>query len=294
IHYANIDSRQVSDHDKAMEDLVLGKPSLARLLRQTPIAYIWDDHDFTGNDADGSAPGRLAARLSYQRLVPHYPLVFGSGDVPIDQAFTAGRVRFILSDLRSEKVKGGAPWSEAQKNWFKGQVLNARDRHLMIAWVSSYSFSGNEKDNWGGHELERTALCDWLMENKIANLMILSGDAHMIAMDNGSNSDFSTGKKSPFRYPIFQAAGLANRGSDKGGIYSEGGTFPNPEIPRTDLKTADGKAWYYTASSYGQFGMVRVVDMGGEFIEIKFEGFRVDGNSGETSKLVEYSFKRKL
>lgn len=47
-----------------------------------------------------SAIPRTRARLAYQQFFPHYPLAAGSGNVPIQQAFTVGRVRFIITDLR--------------------------------------------------------------------------------------------------------------------------------------------------------------------------------------------------
>ncbi len=43
-------------------------------------------------------------RQAYREVVPHYPLVH-AGDGPINQAFTIGRVRFVLTDNRSERSR---------------------------------------------------------------------------------------------------------------------------------------------------------------------------------------------
>jgi hypothetical protein len=49
---------------------------------------------------------------------------------------------------------------------------------------------------------------------------MLSGDAHMLAIDNGSHSDYSgTGKAG---FPVMHAAALDRPGGEKGGPYSEG------------------------------------------------------------------------
>lgn len=107
-------------------------------------------------------------------------------------------------------------------------------------------------------------------------MFILSGDAHMLAIDNGTNHDFSTGSNNPNDYPVFQAAAVNNSGSTKGGTYSEGGTFPNPN------------------SSTGQYGVVEVIDNGGTAITIKFTGYRTSGNTASESVLTTYTFTRTL
>ena len=95
----------------------------------------------------------------------------------------------------------------------------------------------------------------------------------MLAIDNGSHSDFATVITNPYQYPIFQAAAINHWGSIKGGAFSEGGVFPNPSI------------------YYGQFGFVTVTDTGGADVCIKFEGFRND-TLGNDTLINSYSFCR--
>jgi alkaline phosphatase D len=247
-HYANPNSgTNLNVHRLPYEQNMLSQPPSRAFFLGTPVAYVWDDHDYCGNDSYGASAGRTNARRAYREYVPHYPLAAGSGDVPIYQAFTVGRVRFILSDLRSERASPNM-MSTTQKTWFKNQCLAARDNNLIIAWVTGVSFGGNQADNWGGFQAERTELSNFFRDNNIRNLFILSGDAHMVAIDNGTNHDFSTGANNPYDYPVFQAAAVNNNGSTKGGTYSEGGTFPNPNL------------------STGQYGLVQVTDGGGSTI----------------------------
>jgi hypothetical protein len=98
----------------------------------------------------------------------------------------------------------------------------------------------------------------------------------MVAIDNGTNHDFSSGSNNPHNYPVFQAGALHNGGSTKGGTYSEGGTFPNPN------------------GSTGQYGVVEVTDGGGSSITVKFTGYRTAGNTASESVLTSYSFSRTL
>jgi hypothetical protein len=275
LHYADISTASVLDHIEAYEDEVLSKDRAADFLKSRPIAYVWDDHDYCGNNSFGAVAGREAARLAYQQYVPHYPLGAGAGDVPIYQAFTIGRVRFIVTDLRSERVSGVTKMGLTQKNWFKSEVLAARDNGQIIAWVSPTSYSGDIADNWGGYTDERTELANFFRDNDIENMFILSGDAHMVAIDNGDNADFSTGEPNAHRYPIFQAAAINNFGSNKGGTYSEG-VWTNPFV------------------TSGQYGLVTVTDDLDSTVCVEFKAYRVEGIFGAQSTLVTYSFCRTI
>jgi hypothetical protein len=276
LHYGNPNSAtDINVHRMQYEQRVLMREPARNFFSEVPFAYMWDDHDFSGDGGSAASEGKTNARFAYQEYIPHYNLPSGYGDVPIYQAFTIGRVRFIMSDLRSEKTATSL-MSAKQKSWFKSECIRAKKRNEIIAWVTGVSFGGHSADNWGGYPDERRELSDFFRDNEIRNMFILSGDAHMIAIDNGSNHDFSTGKNNPYDYPVFQAAALNNKGSYKGGTYSEGGTFPNPD------------------ASIGQYGLVEVLDDGGSSITIKFTAYRTVGNSIEENILTSYTFSRIL
>jgi phosphodiesterase/alkaline phosphatase D-like protein len=274
LHYSDINSTSFNAYRSAYENAVLSKPPAAEFLREVPIAYMWDDHDFCGNDSDGSSIGKSAARKVYQEYVPHYPLAAGSGDVPVYQSFSIGRVRFVLTDLRSER-SSRSMLGRTQKLWMYDQMIEAQNNNQMIAWVSTVPYIGSYHDTWGGYVEERRELGDFFKSN-INNMFILGGDAHMIAIDNGDNTDYSGGfRRNSSKYPIFQASALNQSGSEKGGNYSHG-TFPNPSY------------------NEGQFGLVTVTDNGGEEVCITFTGYRVAGAGSEPVQLASYSFCRNV
>ena len=274
-HYLDPNSSSISTHRTPYESRILSLAPSANFLRNTALAHMWDDHDYCGNNNVGSnLTGTANARQAYQEYVPHYPLVAGSGNVPIYQAFTIGRVRFILADLRSARTSTSM-FGATQKAWFKQECLNARDNCQVIAWVTGTQFGGDLADNWGGFIAERTELSNWFRDNNIQNMFIMSGDAHMVAIDNGTNHDFSTGSNNPNDYPVFAAAALNNGGSDKGATYSQG-KFPNP------------------SSSTGQYGLIEVIDNGGPTISFNFKGYRTSGNTSTDSQITSYSFTRNI
>lgn len=256
LYYANI---AVNDPQRFWTafDRTLTAPAQAALYRAAPIAYIWDDHDFGPNDADSTAPSREAAQTVYRRAVPHYALPAGDGAAPVYQAFTVGRVRFILTDTRSARVPESAPddagktmLGAEQKEWFKRELLAANGRYPVIVWVSTDPWIAEAAPGaagWGSYATERRELADFIADNDIQGLAMLAGDAHMLAIDDGTNSDYSTDGGAEF--PVFHAGALDRHGSMKGGPYSEG-AHPGG----------------------GQFGVMTVEDDGGGVIAITWSG----------------------
>ncbi len=88
-----------------------------------------------------------------------------------------------------------------------------------------------------GSPEERRVIADAIAKHRVDNLLMVSGDAHMLAYDDGRNTDYSRSGRAGF--PLFQAAALDQSPSVKGGPYS------GPVIP-----------------GGGQFGTVEVRDDG--------------------------------
>ncbi|MEO5643513.1 MAG: alkaline phosphatase D family protein [Bacteroidia bacterium] len=276
LHYGDPNAAtDINVHRNMYDSLVLSKARAAAFFREVPIDYIWDDHDFSGNNSDSTAAGKANARQAYRDYVPHYPLPAGNGNAAIYHAFTIGRVRFILTDLRSDR-HGASMLGTVQKNWFENECVAARDSNQVIAWISSTTWNGAHIDNWGGYPAEREELANFFRDSLIENMFIICGDAHMLGIDDGTNGDFSTVTANPNKYPIFNAAALNQNGSYKGGTFNQGGAFPNPSL------------------AYGQFGLVQVLDSGGAAICINFFGFRTDNIPNAITLIDHYTFCRQM
>lgn len=227
IHYADIRRddqqafRQVMDH-------TLSQPAQQALYQRSAVAYVWDDHDYGGADRDSGS--RPAAMVTYRQFVPHYPLA--STTSAIYQSFSFGRVRFLLTDGRSDRRPGddgepGTMLGPDQKQWLLDELLAARDSHALtiwanpLPWIAAAVDDDDDGDHWGAFAAERAEISQFIAENHLApSLLMVSGDAHMLAIDDGTNSDFSgTGQGA---FPVFHCAALDRPGSVKGGPYSHG------------------------------------------------------------------------
>lgn len=288
-HYENINQNCSYKFAEAYFD-ILGAPNQAELYSSRPFVYIWDDHDYGPNNSNADAICRREALEAYRMFIPHFPIALEGDKAPVSQSFTAGRIRFVLTDLRSHKIPpeyNGCELIERGTNfgpvehmeWFKKELLTAKKNGLLVAWINpvpwisdpkSFDYDCDEKDTWSGYTEERRGIADFIKEHDI-NLFMLSGDAHMLAIDNGTNSDYATDKGAPI--PVFHAAPLDNVGIIKGGPYSHG-----------------------YSRKRGQFGMVEVTDMGGNEICITFTGYNSRGRvaTNRDGQLLNYKFCRNV
>lgn len=267
-HYSNIAENHVEAFRTAY-NAHLSSPRLRSMLATIPLIYQWDDHDFGPNDSNKNSPSSEASLRNYRELVPHYPLtVAADAAAPVDQVFAVGRVRFILSDLRSQRdPEARRMMSPAQDAWLRAQFLAARDSGSpLIFWVTSVPWNGPvaKADRWQGYSAHRAEIANFIKANGLAGkVVILAGDAHMTAIDDGSHSDFATGGGAPIR--VFQAGPIANVGTYKGGPYSHGARY-----------VSEPKKKYLN-----QFGMVNIED-DGKRIRVSWSGRQgVDGVGDE-------------
>lgn len=269
LHYSDTNSTNPADY-RNNYDGVLTQPTQAALYRGVPVAYMWDDHDYCGNDSDGASSGRDTARQVYGEFVPHYPLPVADGS--LGQAFTIGRVRVILTDLRSASspltsVDNAAKThlGAAQKTWFKQELITARDAGFpLILWISPTPWigaAGTGVDAWSVYATERREIANFLKTNLIKNVVLLCGDMHALAYDDGTHSDYADGGGAPLI--VLHAAALTSAGSSKGGPYTAG------PLPGSQ-----------------QYGMLEITDNGGASVQCHFTGKR----AGEGTKL-SYDFR---
>jgi alkaline phosphatase D len=266
-HYENITANTPALFHAAFDTVFRSRPQ-ADLYANVPTQYVWDDHDGAGgNNTNGSAAGWPAACSVYRQRVPSYALPHATA---IYQTWDVGRVRFVITDQRSQASANGATDNSSktllgatQKTWFKDTLSNSPG--MLIVWICPRWFGKGPTagaDNWGGFTTERTELADHIKANCPGRVVVLSADLHTLGIDDGTNHDFATGGGAPL--PCFQAAAFDQPPVLGTAVtYSEGGQFLNRE----------------------QWGSMQIEDSGGSTIDVTWRGHGSAGNV-----LVTYAF----
>jgi phosphodiesterase/alkaline phosphatase D-like protein len=225
----------------------MANAKMGPILRNMSSLWMWDDHDYQNDNSNGTSAGRNTSLAVYRDRAPHPPLAFATATDPICFTKQVGRVLFVATDLRSTRSANSdtdnsskTMMGAAQKQWFKDTLAANTDKFIIwvcsMPWIASTSAGG---DDWGGYNTERVELANYMkslgLEGKIC---IISGDAHMVAIDNGANADYATG--GGMNIPVFHAAAIEHdSGSLKGGPYSEGYVTGAGHIGIVDI-TDDG------------------------------------------------------
>jgi alkaline phosphatase D len=239
-------------------DRVLSQEQQALLYRSTPIVYMWDDHDYGPDEAESNSPTRDAARTCYANDVPHYPLPLGpNADGPIAQTFDIGRVRFLVTDARSERrTDARTLLGTAQTAWLLAELERAASQSVpLVVWVNPVPWitADGDAQGWGRFVEERRLIGERIKALGLSGrLLMLSGDAHMLAFDDGRNNAHGG-------FVVAQAAPLDRFVRRKGGPYSH-------EPP---------------SQQNGQFGTLRVEDTG-DTLTATVQGHRYLGNGRST------------
>lgn len=230
LHYSDIGENDLQAYRNAYDN-VFTSPTQSSLYSNVPTAYIYDDHDYSTNDGTKNTMSRPAVLQAYRERVPHHPLAIKDGINPCYHSFVYGRVRFILTDLRSMKdektlldIEGKSNMGEEQLQWFFNELLKPEPFKI---WVNTISFIGTTQpdqnpEDWRVFTHERKKICNFIKNNDlVGKVAIISGDMHGIAIDNGvGTSNYADGGGSFI--PVFQAAALDRPPSLKGGPWSEG------------------------------------------------------------------------
>jgi prolyl oligopeptidase len=289
-HYRDIE-RNVAKRFARAYDQALFSPVQARLYREVPFIYMWDDHDFGGNRADRKSASRPAARAVYNEYVPHYPMAFRGAQAPICFSFSLACAKFIVTDLRSQRDPVNqvdsplkSMMGEPQKVWFKRELLEANGRYPLIFWVSTVPWIGQVATNYYPHATNHQGFVTRTnvhqpVEVRKGKYPFNQDDWSAFAYERREIADFISanriqglcvlhgdahmlaaddGSNNTFAtdgqgpgFPVLGAAPLDQASSIKGGPYSQG--------------------IYRAKSGEGCFGWVTVIDQGQD-IEVQFSG----------------------
>lgn len=259
LHYANISVDDPWRFRDAM-NRVLRSPQQSALYRSAPIVYVFDDHDYGADDSDRTSPARAAVHRVYRERVPHYPLPLtavppgaaaGTAPLgPVAQSFTVGRVRVLVTDTRSERtpqraIPTSAPTmlGPAQRQWLVDELTRAASERVpLIFWANTVPWITKEDPRthhgWQPYARERAEIAGTISQLGLTSrLIMLSGDAHMAAIDDGTNSNYVEGSDPATRgFVVMHAAPFSRFPRPKGGPYSHGRSTRNHQFGWVEVR----------------------------------------------------------
>lgn len=271
LHYSDIATNSEALFDTAYDEVLNGANS-GPFLRNVPTYYVWDDHDFGPNDSDSSSPSRTASIAAYRRRVPKPTLAFTSGATdPVCYSFVQGRVRFIMTDGRSQRT-ASTIFGAAQLQWIKDEFTAAAAASQFVVMGISGTWADDEYGVISGapsaRGVERAGLADHIRSVGLGRkTIILGGDAHSTQFNTDETFDFSTRSGAPI--PEFHAAALF-AGADK-----PTGKFWSAGVARMDGTTIRSAV-----------GVVEITDAGGSSITVNVKSYSTNNSTtGLTERL---------
>lgn len=184
------------------------QPEWGKLAKAVPIYSIWDDHDFTTNDGWG---GPDIEKPSWKRDVweiykenwdnPYYG---GGKENPgcwFD--FRIGDVHFIMIDGRyyreSPKDKSPSMLGAVQMKWLKKTLADKPATFKVVCTnvPMAPKVKPGSKDTWDGYSDERSAIYQFIADQKLPGVVILSADRHR-------SDAYKVDTKIEGMYPLFE------------------------------------------------------------------------------------------
>jgi alkaline phosphatase D len=155
------------------------------LLRSTPQLAIWDDHDFGLNNSDATNPARQASLSAFSNYWANPSA--GLPDAPgVFFRYAWGGVDFFMLDGRYYRTPNASPdgpgktlLGPRQNEWLRESLLASRAPFKVIACGSGWSSEdGPAGDTWSAFLAERNALFDFIRDERIEGVFLISGDTH--------------------------------------------------------------------------------------------------------------------
>ncbi|MBT5927813.1 MAG: hypothetical protein HOH33_14470 [Verrucomicrobia bacterium] len=153
------------------------------LVKRMPVYGIWDDHDYGPNDSDSTAEGQQISLQTFQSMWANPS--YGEPDNPgTYYQFSYGDIDFFMLDDRyyrspnSAKENGSKTMlGERQWQWLKQELKQSKAKLKFIASGSEWQKNGH-RDSWTSFKREQLGFFDWIDQENIEGVILLSGDRH--------------------------------------------------------------------------------------------------------------------
>ena len=196
-----------------------GAGAIQQMISQGWGFYCASDHDTGPDNGDSNTawmPANIAAR---QEVFPMAPL----GDTtysPVHglyQSWVAGRIRFIMIDIRNTDRSPGANTDNGSKTmlgaaqlaWFYNQLIQPEPLKVVVGdtqWMGNVV--AGQLDKWWSYDTERQAIIAYIAahQSQVQNLMWWHGDFHGLGCTPAADNSWGG-------FPVYCAAPLCQTGA---------------------------------------------------------------------------------
>lgn len=158
-------------------------PNIVEFLKEVPQLATWDDHDYGLNNSDRTNPSK-AAMLEQFRLYWANPS-YGTRETPgVFFQYRYGGVDFFFLDDRYYRdpeddpdTAGKTQLGKAQLAWLMNQLRQSDAVFKLIIAGGPWS-TFKESDSWGDFRHERDGLFNFIRDEGITGVVLVSGDTH--------------------------------------------------------------------------------------------------------------------
>ncbi len=164
------------------------QPDFRKMVTSTPVYAIWDDHDAATDDVWlGPFREKPVWKIPLLNIFKENWVNPGYGDDAWPGCwfnFSIGPIEIFMLDGRFYRTN---PYGEnptmlgpVQKKWLLDKLKDSRATFKVIASPVPWSLAtkGEARDTWNGFKQERQEIFDFLAENKIDGVILLSADRH--------------------------------------------------------------------------------------------------------------------
>jgi alkaline phosphatase D len=165
----------------------LANEAFQQFQRDIPLAFLWSDHEIYNDWDHRTSPPYPYARRTFDAYL-------GAGNPPLrdpagtEYTFKAGEIEFYVLDDRTFRSPGerpdgpnktmlGAQQKQDLKNWL--MTSGARFKFIVSdVWWNDFSGHTAYGESWPAYRTERNELFDFIRDNDIPGVVLISGDEH--------------------------------------------------------------------------------------------------------------------
>ncbi len=235
------------------------EPNYRKFIANTPVYAIWDDHDFGTNDSWGTtavdSPAWKVDVLSTYKNNWVNPYYAGGDEQPgVWTSFSMGDVDVFMLDCRYYRTtpedEHADMLSHEQREWLYNELKQSSATFKIIASSVPWAYGTKPGmmdtpagmrtaglDTWEGFQEERDSIFNFLHENQIEGVVLLSADRHRsdawkINRDEGyALYEFMSSKLTNIHtHPVIPASLFGYNEKCSFGLLEINTTLPDPQV----------------------------------------------------------------